>query len=66
MGLLAKPDNKEAKIEEFITHSVWRRYPDGRIFHVKSWTTQKGKTYTPPKPKQKRTMTYEVEEVMEL
>lgn len=43
-------DKQEDSIQEFILHTVCRRYPDGRIFHVKTWTTQKGVV----KPKRKK------------
>jgi len=40
--------------EEFITHTVWVRYGDGRIFPIKSWVTQKGKSNIKSKTKQRK------------
>ena len=51
------PSSVVPEVEEFIIHTVCRRYPDGRLFTVKSWTTQKGRV----KSKKQKVKTEKIE-----
>jgi hypothetical protein len=53
------------KPTEFISHTTYRRYPDGRIFPVKTWITQLGFA-KPVKAKKKVAVTLNAKEEEEV
>ena len=58
------PEPNQNLTTEFISHTIYRRYGDGRIFPVKTWVTQKG--VAKPVRAKKRVETLDAKEMEEV